>query len=228
MIENYKAMIQHKRVDTHTNKLENNPSTKEKALPATPNHSDGNYIDLEPGQNNFPTVSIRSDYQSLPQYTEPNNQAPQDDNTFETKTEQRPQPFDLCEEPCGPSMSQNGNSFCTEQCVREKRRRSVTFRDESGHGNRSAVDWERLSKLSIERDTAGAQKPDDDNDDTDDDQLDSHRSTNTEFTCNESNYEDECSTLNDSNRDYIPPFTGCPCMYNKYLKLVAKCRRTNI
>ncbi|KRG06785.1 uncharacterized protein Dmoj_GI11353 [Drosophila mojavensis] len=231
MIENYKAMIQHKRVDTHTPESESNPSTTDTALPVTPNHCDGNYIDLEPGQSNLPAVSIRSDYQSSSQYPEPSNQAAQDDNTFEVQTEQRPQPFDLCDVPCGPSISQQQplrDFVCTDQCIREKRRRSVTFRDESGLGNRSAVDWERLPKLSMERDTAGAQQPDDDNDYTDDDLLDSHRSTNTEFTCNESNYEDECSTFNDSNRDYIPPFTGCPCMYNEYVKLVAKCRRPNI
>lgn len=83
MIENYKAMIQHKRVDTHTPESESNPSTTDTALPVTPNHCDGNYIDLEPGQSNLPAVSIRSDYQSSSQYPEPSNQAAQDDNTFE-------------------------------------------------------------------------------------------------------------------------------------------------
>lgn len=202
MIENYKAMIQHKFVATYTPESESNPSTTDTALTVTPNRSDSNYIDLEAGQNSLPAVSIRSEYQSFTQYPEPNNQASHGDNAIEgttnvisynssvkkyhkslpivhnlVQTEQRPQSFDLCDEPCGPLTTQKetlgGDFVCTKQCAREKRRRSVTFQDESGVCNRSAVDWERLNQLSMERDIAVAQKPDDDNDNTDDDLLDS-------------------------------------------------------
>ncbi|XP_064544857.1 uncharacterized protein LOC135432899 isoform X2 [Drosophila montana] len=134
---------------------------------------------------------------------------------------------------------QSAQSRCT---VRERRTRSVTFEDESGFSERSntvqscrsVVDWERVPQQSMSRDIGSAQKTfredfPDGNDYADDGSpMDSYRSSSTagtEFTCNESNYEDDYITCNEARTEReIPPFNGCPCMYEEYLKLVGMCK----
>ncbi|KAL7734987.1 hypothetical protein ACLKA6_011251 [Drosophila palustris] len=123
----------------------------------------------------------------------------------------------------------------TKSILSEKRTRSVKFQDESGirrrmnksKSSRSAIDWER--SLSTDGDVECATSLDnlceeclrDDSSHL----IDSCRSSSTaEFTCNESNYEEDYLSCTESRTEHLPPFRGCPCMRNHYLTLAALSR----
>ncbi|XP_033149747.1 axoneme-associated protein mst101(2) isoform X2 [Drosophila busckii] len=112
--------------------------------------------------------------------------------------------------------------------VCEKRTRSVTFEDECGVTEKinsvehchESIDWEGLvDDKDFEEDMKYS---DDEN------LMDTCRSSNTELTCMESEYEDEYLSCDENKSahvvDNLPPFTGCPCMYKKYLKMVGICK----
>ncbi|KAM8709404.1 hypothetical protein ACLKA7_016241 [Drosophila subpalustris] len=123
----------------------------------------------------------------------------------------------------------------TKSILSEKRARSVKFQDESGirrrmnkiKSSRSAIDWER--SLSLDGDVECAISLDnlceeclrDDSSHL----IDSCRSSSTaEFTCNESNYEEDYLSCTESRTEHVPPFRGCPCMRSHYLTLAALSR----
>ncbi|XP_002047987.3 uncharacterized protein [Drosophila virilis] len=131
-------------------------------------------------------------------------------------------------------------SIQSRSTVCERRARSVTFEDESGFSERSntvkscrsLVDWERVSQHSLRRDMGQEDFPHGNGYADVGSPMNSYRSSSTagtEFTCNESNYGDDYITCNEAQTERgihidIPPFTGCPCMHNEYLKLVGMCK----
>jgi len=53
-------------------------------------------------------------------------------------------------------------------------------------------------------------------------------SSSAEHTCNESTYDDDFASCDESQPQTIhmriPPFNGCPCMYQTYLNLATMCQ----
>ncbi|XP_039230155.1 uncharacterized protein LOC6534176 isoform X1 [Drosophila yakuba] len=114
--------------------------------------------------------------------------------------------------------------------VCEKRTRTVTFEDEKGdltkeelvqESCRSLIDWERALKYhTAEHGNEG---------DYMEENSTCRSSSSAERTCNESAYEDEYASCEEShpqtNQMRIPPFNGCPCMYQTYMNLANMCRQ---
>ncbi|XP_034483220.1 uncharacterized protein LOC117788544 [Drosophila innubila] len=126
----------------------------------------------------------------------------------------------------------------TKSTGREKRTRSVKFEDESGTSKqinkvkscRRVIDWER--SLSMEDDEDCTIPLDNLYEEFSRDDssflIDSCRTSSTaEFTCNESNYEEDYLSCTESRTEHIPPFKGCPCMRDYYLTLAALSRPIN-